>query len=189
MTKVKKNEVTEQTTTVDTVEEALKIQESLDAAGDSSALSNEERNSIQAEISDELAAMAGSAETLSIPDTDKAMPEATATNSQVSEAKTMAKEIGTMVAGSSAMIFGRDYGVNDAAIDKWADSMAPLLVKYGVTDMNDLMEKWGPEIQAGVGCMALGIGIMATKRKYKLEDAANAKAQKEEAANNGNQPQ
>ena len=187
-----KEKTKEASVKVDALEDALKVQESLDGAQDGAPLSVEERDDIQTEISDELAALAGTSEPAAIPDSDSAMPESTTVSCQNSEAKTMAKEIGGMVAGGAAMVFGRDYGVNDTAIDKWAESMAPLLVKYGVTDMNVLMEKWGPEIQASVGCFALGMGIMVTKRRYKLEDAvaAAAKAKKEEGAKaHGNQSQ
>ncbi|BAJ02162.1 hypothetical protein [Shewanella violacea] len=177
----------EETNQVDAIDKALEFQESLDGAQDDSPLSLEERDNIQTEISDELAAMAESGGSAAIPDTDKAMPEtAPMQGGQKNQARTMAKEVGGIIASGAAMILGRDYGVDDEALNKWADSMAPLLVKYGLTDMNQLMEKWGPEIQAGVGCVALGAGIYGSHRRYNLEDIEAKKAKKKQGADSGN---
>ncbi|ABV36804.1 hypothetical protein Ssed_2195 [Shewanella sediminis HAW-EB3] len=182
----KSNKVTEN---VDVIDEALKVQESLDGAQDGSPLSLEERDEIQAEISDELAAMANSSESAAIPDESAAMPDSVPTQGgKLAEAKTMAKEIGGMIAGGAAMVFGRDYGVNQTALDKWADSMAPLLVKYDLTDMGQLMSKWGAELQAGAGCLALGAGVYGAHRRYALEDAEAKEAKKkQEEKDHGNQ--
>jgi hypothetical protein len=170
--------ITDKADDTSAIDAALKIQQSLDESGDASELSAPERDAIHAEISSELESIASGADNDAIPDDAVKMPQSAAIKSKESDAKMMAKEIGTMIASGSEMLLGRNYGVDDTALDKWADSMAPLLVKYGLTDVGDLFEKYGEWIQAGTGCFMLTAGVFSAKRQYKIADIAAAKAEK-----------
>lgn len=102
---------------------------------------------------------------------------------QVKQAETLAVEIAGFVAITVESITGKDYGLKPDAVKKWAAGVAPCLVKYGLTDMGEIMSKWGVEIQAGVATASLGFGVYAAHKQYQKDEAAaekEAKAEKEE---------
>jgi hypothetical protein len=100
---------------------------------------------------------------------------------QVKQAEVLATEIAGFVAITVESITGKDYGLNPEAVKKWAAGVAPCLVKYGLTDMGEIMSKWGVEIQAGISTATLGFGAYAAHKKYQLEDLEEQKAKKQQA--------
>ncbi|MBO2687987.1 hypothetical protein [Shewanella algae] len=95
------------------------------------------------------------------------------------QAAELARDLGQIISSTVEGITGRDYGLNENAVSKWAEGVAPVLVKYGLTDMNNIMGQWGAEIQAGIATFALGAGCYSAHKKYKAEDEAKAKAKAE----------
>lgn len=100
---------------------------------------------------------------------------------QVKQAEVLATEIAGFVAITVESITGKDYGLNPEAVKKWAAGVAPCLVKYGLTDMGEIMSKWGVEIQAGISTATLGFGAYSAHKKYQIEALEAEKAAKEKA--------
>lgn len=125
------------------------------------------------EISPELAGMRASEE--ATPPQQPSAPGKTAEQ----QAAELARDLGQIISSTVEGITGRDYGLNENAVSKWAEGVAPVLVKYGLTDMNNIMGQWGAEIQAGIATFALGAGCYSAHKKYKAEDEAKAKAKSE----------
>lgn len=99
---------------------------------------------------------------------------------QVEQAATLANEIAGFLAATVEGVTGRSYGITPDSVKKWSEGVAPCLVKYGLTDMGEIMSKWGVEIQAGISTATLGFGIYSAHRQYTKEEA---EAAKEQAAN------
>ncbi|WP_394131661.1 hypothetical protein [Shewanella maritima] len=133
------------------------------------------------EVSAELLGM-DAAQQAEIPEQNTTEPQLPKT--QVEQAQTLANEIAGLVAVTVESVTGRDYGLNPASVQKWAEGVAPCLVKYGLTDMGEIMNKWGVEIQAGIATASMGFGAYAAHKRYQKEDEAkaNAEAEKQQAA-------
>lgn len=161
------------------------IPQSLDAAQDAATPEGGNNPEWTSEISSELLGMDSGIQ--SDTQTDDAPPKLPKT--QVEQAEILATEVGGALAVMLQTATGRDYGLNESKIKDAAKGVAPCLVKYGYTDMGQLLSKWGVEIQAAISLGGLAFGIWSAHRKYKAEDeAAELEATaKREGVTSGNQ--
>lgn len=144
------------------------IPQSLDEAQDAATPEGGNNPEWKPEISSELLGMDSGIQ--SDTQTDDAPPKLPKT--QVEQAEILATEVGGALAVMLQTATGRDYGLNEAKIKDAAKGVAPCLVKYGYTDMGQLLSKWGVEIQAAISLGGLAFGIWSAHRKYKAEDEA-----------------
>lgn len=161
------------------------IPQSLDAAQDVATPEVGNNPEWTPEISSELLGMDSGIQ--SDTQTDDAPPKLP--KSQVEQAEILATEVGGALAVMLQTATGRYYGLNESKIKDAAKGVAPCLVKYGYTDMGQLLSKWGVEIQAAISLGGLAFGIWSAHRKYKAEDEAaelEATAKREGVAS-GNQ--
>ncbi|WP_345869675.1 hypothetical protein [Shewanella algae] len=125
------------------------------------------------EISPELAGMRASEEATPTP--QPSAPGKTAEQ----QAAELAQDLGKIVSGTIESITGRNYGLTEQSLGKWSEGVAPVLVKYGLTDIDAMMGKYGAEIQAAIATFALGAGCYAAHKQYQREDEEKAKAKAE----------
>lgn len=148
--------------------------ETLAGAQDPASLGAQEFEEWSPEISPQLAGMTAA------NDGQFAQAAANQAIAPTEAAADLARDLGEMIATTVESFTGRDYGLNRNAIDKWAQGVAPLMVKYGLTDMSVVAGKYGPEMQAAIASFALGAGVYSAHHRYEAEEAEQAEKEKAE---------
>ncbi|QLE85572.1 hypothetical protein FLM48_11075 [Shewanella sp. Scap07] len=176
---------------IDAVEQQLQetLVNSQDAEQSAIPENADNNESWKPELSPELLQMDKSQDPLAPQDSPK-VAEPDLPKTQVQQAQQLANEIAGFVAATVEGVTGRSYGLSPAGVKKWSEGVAPCLVKYGLTDMGEIMSKWGVEIQAGISTATLGFGVYSAHRQYKKEElAAELKSKVDAGASNEGDPE
>lgn len=99
------------------------------------------------------------------------------TKDELKQAQAVAVDIAGFAFGALQAATGNSYGLDEAAAQKWANGVAPCLVKYRLTDTSAIFNKWDAEVKAAIATGAVIFGIMREHKQY------------QKALENGNKPQ